>query len=115
MLSRTSVLSVLTFTTLDPHGARPQYSVFVENRLRHLVASGEVAARVLAPVPYFPFRSERFGAYAAFAAVPPRDTRFGIEIAHPRYPAIPKCGMSAAPALPYASADRKSTRLNSSH
>lgn len=104
MLSRTSGLRVLTFTTLYPNAARPQYSVFVENRLRHLVTSGEVAARVLAPVPYFPFRSERFGAYAAFAAVPPRETRFGIEIAHPRYPAIPKCGMSAAPALLYASA-----------
>lgn len=109
--SNSNCLRILTFTTLYPNAARPQYSVFVENRLRHLVAAGAVQARVLAPVPYFPFRSRRFGSYATFAHVPERETRYGIEIDHPRYPAIPKVGMSVAPYLLYASARRALGRL----
>lgn len=104
-------LRILTFTTLYPNAERPQYSIFVENRLRQLVSAGAVQARVLAPVPYFPFRSRRFGCYAAFARVPERETRFGIEIDHPRYLAIPKVGMSVAPYLLYASARRALGRL----
>lgn len=105
------LLRVLSFTTLYPNAERPQYSVFVENRLRHLVESGEVQARVLAPVPYFPFRSDRFGTYSINARVPQRETRFGINIDHPRYLTIPKVGMSAAPYLLYATARRALGRL----
>jgi glycosyltransferase involved in cell wall biosynthesis len=104
-------LRILTFTTLYPNAARPQFSVFVENRLRHLVASGDVVARVLAPVPYFPFRAERFGSYASFARAPRHEERFGIEIDHPRYLALPKVGMSMAPFLLYASARGALERL----
>lgn len=100
------ILRILTFTTLYPNAEKPQYSVFVENRLRQLIATGEVSARVLAPVPYFPFRSRRFGAYAAFARTPRREVRFGIEIDHPRYLTIPKVGMSLAPYLLYDSGRR---------
>jgi glycosyltransferase involved in cell wall biosynthesis len=104
-------LRILTFTTLYPNAARPQFSVFVENRLRHLVASGDVAARVLAPVPYFPFSAERFGSYASFARAPRHEERFGIEIDHPRYLTLPKVGMSMAPFLLYASARGALERL----
>ena len=104
-------LRVLTFTSLYPNAAKPQHGVFVETRLRQLVGSGEVSARVLAPVPYFPFRSERFGAYATFARAPRSETRFGIEVDHPRYLTIPKFGMTAAPFLLYASARRALSRL----
>jgi glycosyltransferase involved in cell wall biosynthesis len=104
-------LRILTFTTLYPNAARPQFSVFVENRLRHLVASGDVAARVLAPVPYFPFSAERFGSYASFALAPRHEERFGIEIDHPRYLTLPKVGMSMAPFLLYASARGALERL----
>ena len=104
-------MRILTFTTLYPNAARPQFSVFVENRLRHLVASGDVAARVLAPVPYFPFSAERFGSYASFARAPRHEERFGIEIDHPRYLTLPKVGMSMAPFLLYASARGALERL----
>jgi glycosyltransferase involved in cell wall biosynthesis len=97
-------LRILTFTTLYPNAAMPQHGVFVENRLRQLVGSGEVVARVMAPVPYFPFRSAVFGRYAALARAPFAETRHDIAIEHPRFLAIPKIGMSAAPALLYASA-----------
>ena len=32
---------LLTFSTLYPNAAQPNHGVFVENRLRHLVASGK--------------------------------------------------------------------------
>lgn len=102
---------LLTFTTLYPNAAKPQHGVFVENRLRQLLKSGEVSAHVLAPVPYFPFRSERFGALAVFARAPLSETRFGVMIDHPRYLVVPKVGMSIAPLLLYASARRAVTRL----
>jgi len=99
-------LRVLSFTTLYPNTEKPQYGVFVENRLRQLVGSGEVSARVLAPIPYFPCRSNWFGSYSTYARVPRRETRFGIEIDHPRYLAIPKVGMSVAPYLLFDAARR---------
>ncbi len=106
-------LRILTFTTLYPNSAMPQHGVFVENRLRQLLGSGEVVARVLAPVPYFPFRSPWFGRYAALARAPLAETRHGIAIDHPRFLAIPKIGMNAAPALLFASASRALARLRS--
>lgn len=94
-------LRILTFSTLFPSAAAPSHGIFVENRLRHLIASGEVESRVIAPVPWFPFRSARFGAYASYAATPRREDRHGLDIDHPRYPLIPKVGMTVAPALLY--------------
>ena len=94
-------MKILTFTTLFPNRVRPNHGIFVENRLRHLRADGEVDGRVLAPVPWFPFVANRFGAYADFARVPRRETRFGVEVDHPRYPLIPQVGMTLAPWLLY--------------
>jgi len=85
-------IRLLTFTTLFPSAERPNHGVFVENRLRHLLASHEVASTVLAPVPFFPWRSERFGAWARHARVPRREQRHGLTVHHPRYPVIPKFG-----------------------
>ena len=104
-------LHILTFTTLYPNAARPNHGVFVENRLRQLLTLEDVSAHVLAPVPYFPFRSERFGAYAKSARSPASEVRFGIPIEHPRFLTIPKIGMTAAPFLLYASARMALTRL----
>lgn len=94
-------LRLLTFSTLFPHAARPNHGIFVENRLRHLVASGEATSLVLAPVPWFPSRAERFGDWAVNARAPAAETRHGIAIRHPRYAVIPKVGMSLTPWLLY--------------
>ena len=96
-------IRLLTFSTLFPHEARPNHGIFVENRLRHLLASGEATATVLAPVPWFPSQSSRFGDWALNARAPVAETRHGIAILHPRYPVIPWVGMSAAPWLLYRS------------
>lgn len=99
-------MKILTFTTLYPNAAQPQHGIFVENRLRALAASGAVSARVLAPVPWFPFANARFGRYAAFARAPRAEVRHGIAIDHPRFAVIPKLGMTLAPGLLYQAAAR---------
>jgi teichuronic acid biosynthesis glycosyltransferase TuaC len=90
-------MKLLTFTTLFPNAAAPNQAIFVETRLRHLVASGEVESRVVAPIPWFPFQHARFGRYARLAKSPKEETRFGLQVLHPRYPMIPKVGMTSAP------------------
>jgi glycosyltransferase involved in cell wall biosynthesis len=100
------MLRVLTFTTLFPNQAQPQHGVFVENRLRELVRSGAVEARVLAPVPWFPSPHQRFGRYARYAAAPRAEVREGVAVAHPRYPVIPKVGANLAPLSLYQAAAR---------
>jgi teichuronic acid biosynthesis glycosyltransferase TuaC len=94
-------IRLLTFSTLFPHQGRPNHGIFVENRLRHLLAGDEATSTVLAPVPWFPSQSPRFGDWAQNAAAPAAETRHGISILHPRYPVIPRIGMSAAPWLLY--------------
>lgn len=94
---------ILSYTSLYPDSARPGHGVFVENRLRHLVGSGEVELRVVAPVPWFPSANPAFGQYAGFAKVPKREVRHGIDVIHPRYPLLPKIGMTVAPLLMAAS------------
>jgi glycosyltransferase involved in cell wall biosynthesis len=93
------MIRVLTFSMLYPNQCQPRHGIFVEQRLRQLVATGEVRARVVAPVPWFPFTGKAFGRYGMYGAIPRRETRHGIEIAHPRFPAIPKVGMTLAPRL----------------
>jgi glycosyltransferase involved in cell wall biosynthesis len=57
---------------------------------------------VVAPVPWFPSKARAFGRYAAFAQVPREERRHGVTVLHPRYPLLPKVGMSSAPFLMYA-------------
>jgi teichuronic acid biosynthesis glycosyltransferase TuaC len=104
-------MKILTFSTLFPNKEKPGHGIFVETRLRHLVASGQVEARVVAPVPWFPLRHARFGDYAQMAKVPRSETRSGIEVLHPRYPVLPKIGMNVAPALLAAGARATVARL----
>jgi len=92
-------LRVVTFSTLYPNAAMPGHGPFVEQRLRKLVESGGIEARVLAPVPWFPFKAARFGTYARYAAAPRREQRYGLPVEHPRYLVVPKIGMWLAPLL----------------
>ncbi len=94
-------LRLLTFSTLYPNAARPNHGVFVENRLRHLLASQEAVSTVVAPVPWFPSTHPRAGEWARYAQAPAQETRHGIEVLHPRFPVVPKIGMTAAPFLLY--------------
>src|ERR1700733_12952382 len=94
-------IRLLTFSTLFPNNARPNHGVFVENRLRHLVASGAATSEVIAPVPWFPSAHPWFGDWAVNARVVAQETRHGLIVRHPRFPVIPKIGMLLAPVLLY--------------
>jgi glycosyltransferase involved in cell wall biosynthesis len=94
-----TMIRLLTFTTLYPNAMQPHHGIFVEQRLRHLLAGGGVESRVLAPVPWFPVAAPLFGRYGKYARIPRLEQRDGIEVRHPRYPLIPKVGMSVAPVL----------------
>jgi glycosyltransferase involved in cell wall biosynthesis len=91
-------IRLLTFSTLYPNTAQSSHGVFVENRLRHLVASGAASSTVLAPVPWFPGRG------LAWGAVPAQEQRHGLAVHHPRFLAMPKLGMLTNPALLYRAA-----------
>ena len=92
-------MKILTFSTLFPNSEKPGHGIFVETRLRHLVASGRVDARVVAPVAWFPSSNPRFGEHAKLARVPRQEQRHGIAVSHPRYPVLPRIGMNVAPLL----------------
>lgn len=100
-MSSRQPLRLLTFSSLFPNAAQPVHGVFVENRLRHLIAGGAATAQVVAPVPWFPSANPRFGSWAAFAKAPRYEERRDLAIYHPRYPVIPKVGMTVAPLLMY--------------
>jgi teichuronic acid biosynthesis glycosyltransferase TuaC len=97
-------MRTITFSTLYPNCTAPRHGIFIEQRLRHLISTGEVESRVVAPVPWFPFQHPVFGRYGAFARVPSSEERHGLQIRHPRYPLLPKVGLSTAPLLMAAAA-----------
>ena len=87
----------LLFSTLFPSSVRPGHGIFVQTRLRELLATGAVDVRVVAPVPWFFSSHSRFGDYALYARTPRRETLQGVPVFHPRYPLPPKVGMTLAP------------------
>lgn len=101
------MLRIVTFSSLFPNSVQPDHGVFVEQRLRHLVATGAVAAEVVAPVPWFPFAAGPFGRYARFAKVPKTEFRDGVRVAHPRFAVLPKIGMLLTPRSMAAGAERE--------
>lgn len=94
---------LLTFSSLYPNAATPQHGIFVENRLTRLCQNHDVSARVIAPVPYFPFTHQIFGSYARFAQAPREAVRHGLPVRHPRYLSIPRIGWRKTPAFMAAS------------
>src|SRR5687767_11705340 len=97
-------MRILSFTSLYPNAARPSHGIFVETRLRQLIATRQAHATVVAPVPWFPFGHPVFGHYGAYARAPRAEIRNGIEVLHPRFPVLPKLGMALTPLLLYRAA-----------
>ncbi len=104
-------MRILLFSSLFPNAAQPNLGLFVETRLRQTLQRSDLQAHVVAPVPWFPFSSSRFGAYAKFAQAPASEAKDGLQIEHPRYFVIPKVGMSLTPRLMYRGALKTVTRL----
>jgi glycosyltransferase involved in cell wall biosynthesis len=105
-------VKILTFSSLFPNPCQASHGIFVENRLRQLLAyAPDLDARVVAPVPWFPSSNPMFGSYAAFAGVPAHEMRHGIGVWHPKYPVIPKIGMQVTPWLMYRFVRERLKRL----
>ncbi|WP_431282816.1 glycosyltransferase family 4 protein [Humitalea sp. 24SJ18S-53] len=99
-------IRLLTFSTLYPHAARPNHGVFVENRLRHLVAGGEAESITLAPVPWTPMPWRGFR-----NATPAEEIRHGLRVLHPPFLAVPGLGLLTTPTSLYAAARPALARL----
>lgn len=95
MVSRS--IKTILFSSLFPNEQEPSLGIFVENRLRHLIQHFPVDCRVIAPVPFFPFKGEIFGRYGRMAAIARQEERSGLKIDHPRFLAVPKVGMRLTP------------------
>src|ERR1700685_1262912 len=104
MTNRRSI-SIVTATTLFPNSGRPAHGIFVRTRLQKLLATGEVVARVVAPVGWMPPLISYPGA-THLRTIPPSETIDGITVDHPKYLIIPKLGMSATPYFLYRTMKR---------
>jgi len=104
-------MRILTFTTLFPNAAKPHHGIFTETTLRHQLATGEVMAKVVAPIPWFPSGHRIFGEYGVLRRAPDVEVRVGVEVYHPRYAVVPKIGMYATPFSLACSARRTIGRL----
>src|SRR5438105_5787461 len=105
-----SALSLLTVTTLFPNPVQKVHGIFVETRLRKLLATGKAVARVLAPIPWLP-SFVQYRSLGGLYQVPRRVVRNGLIIEHPRYVVVPKIGMSLTPYTLYWAMRRTLARL----
>lgn len=85
-------MNVLTFTSLYPNAAMPNFCVFVKYRMEAFAAVPGNALRVVAPVPYAPGFLKGTG-WGKFARVPRVERQGAVEVHHPRYPLVPKVSM----------------------
>jgi teichuronic acid biosynthesis glycosyltransferase TuaC len=92
-------IRTLAFTSVYPNREQPRHGIFLEHRLRHIADTSGLDLEIVAPVPWFPLASSRFGRYAQYARVPAGEVRSGLRVAYPRYPVISKIGMTVAPIL----------------
>jgi glycosyltransferase involved in cell wall biosynthesis len=96
MDARPDMPSILTVTTLFPNPVQPAHGAFVAARLEKLLASGQITAEVLAPVPWLP-PFLRHASAGRLDQVPRERIEQGLRIHHPRYLVVPKIGMTLTP------------------
>ncbi len=85
-------LRILTYTNLFPNKIRPNFGIFIKNRILAVVSKTGAQLDVIAPVPYFP----PFGwpkRWAMFGKIPKEEVLDNLTVYHPPYVVIPKIGM----------------------
>lgn len=92
-----SSINILAVTTLYPNKIQFRHGVFVETRLKKLSEKESIKLTVIAPVPWFPFKTKLFSQYSKLIDVPFYENRHGISVYHPRYIVVPKIGMIFTP------------------
>lgn len=95
-------MKALVLSSLFPNPVQRRHGIFIEHRIA-ATYSNMTDLRVVAPVPWFPSRNERWGRYASYSEIPRSTERRGLSIDHPRYLTVPKLGQTIAPALMAAS------------
>ncbi len=103
-------INILTTTTLFPNSVQTAHGIFVETRLRRLLADGRVRARVLAPVGWVPPGVPK-EEWARLRQIPAQEQRNGITADHPRYLVVPKIGMNLTPYTLYAAMKKRLAQL----
>src|SRR6056297_1484056 len=83
LLNSCYAVRILTYTTLFPNSEMPRHGIFVAERLRHLLMTGEISSTIVAPLPWFPFKDRRFESYGAFARVPDKESFEDETVLHP--------------------------------
>jgi teichuronic acid biosynthesis glycosyltransferase TuaC len=81
-------MKILTFTSLFPNQNRPDFGIFIFQRISHISSRPGNIVQVVSPAPYFPswIPSKRWEAYGQL----PRQERIGnLDVYHPRYPLLP--------------------------
>ncbi len=85
-------LRVLSYSNLFPNQVRPNFGIFIKNRLAAYVAASGSKIDVISPVPYFP-RTNWPKKWAKYGQLPTQEHIDGFDVFHPRYVVIPKMGM----------------------
>jgi teichuronic acid biosynthesis glycosyltransferase TuaC len=85
---------ILTFTNLFPSSAAPTHGLFVQERMRRVIARTGMRWQVVAPVPWVPL-GLRDATARAFAKLPERETVDCVVVHHPRYFHLPGLSLRA--------------------
>ena len=86
-------MKILTFTTLFPNSIRPEFGIFIKNRIISLAQIADVKIKVVAPVPWYPpIKFPR--KWYHYSQIPKHEYIDNIEVYHPRYLVTPKIGMT---------------------
>lgn len=85
-------MRALVFTSLFPNHLRPNFGIFVKQRMFHFAGRPGCGIEVAAPVPYSPSRGIP-GKWSDYSRVAKSEMMDGIRVHHPRYPLIPKVSM----------------------
>ncbi|MEH6715657.1 glycosyltransferase [Parasphingorhabdus flavimaris] len=93
----TQKLRVLTLSTLFPHGAAPNFGIFVERQTAELASRAEADVTVINPVGVPPWPLSRLGQYRALNALPEHEEWRGLDVYRPRFRLIPKIGGASNP------------------
>lgn len=91
-------MKILTLSSLYPNAVQRRHGIFIEHRVAHVCRLSD-ETRVVAPIPWFPSGHRVFGRYGEFARAPRVESRRGVDVTYPRYPTLPKIGMTMAPWL----------------
>jgi glycosyltransferase involved in cell wall biosynthesis len=104
-------MKILTFTSLFPSRERPNFGIFIYQRLAHVAQRPGNAAEVISPVPYFPSWVDSED-WSAFARTPHVERLHALRVNHPRYLMVPGVSMQMHGGLIFSGSLRTARALH---